>query len=110
MRLWRAALLARCPACGQGRVFAGFFRIAESCGHCGLSLAAHEKGDGPAFFVIVVVGFFVTFLAAWVELAYQPPYWLHLALWAPLTLALSLVLLRFFKALMIALQWRHTGL
>jgi uncharacterized protein (DUF983 family) len=106
----QAALKARCPACGVGKLYDGLLAVTERCSHCNLSLKEHEKGDGPAFFAIVVVGFVTTALAAWVEMAYAPPYWLHALLWPPVILVLSLWMLRFFKALIIAVQYRHMGL
>ncbi len=104
------ALKGRCPACGKGKLFAGLLAVADYCSQCNISLKEHEKGDGPAFFAIVVVGFVVTFLAAWVEFTYQPSYGVHALLWPPLILVLSLYLLRFFKALIIIVQYRHMGL
>jgi uncharacterized protein (DUF983 family) len=77
---------------------------------CHVSLKEHEQGDGPAFFAICAAGGIVTALAGWVEFKYEPPYWVHAALWAPLIIILCLYFLRFFKALIIALQYRHLGL
>lgn len=105
-----AALLQRCPACGNGKLFASLLEIAPSCVVCHLDLTAHEKGDGPAFFVIIVVGFLVTALAGVTEYVYEPPYWLHAVIWAPFTLLASLYFLRFFKALIIAAQYKHLGI
>jgi uncharacterized protein (DUF983 family) len=42
-----------------------------------------------------------------VEVSYSPPVWLHLLLWLPLTMALVLALMRPFKAMSIALQYKH---
>ena len=52
-------------------------------------------------------GFVVTGLALIAEILYAPPYWLHAALWGPLAILLPLVLLRSFKGVLIALQFRH---
>src|SRR5262245_9352981 len=106
----QAAVLGRCPACGKGRLFKGLLAVADTCSACGLSLAGHEKGDGPAVFVILFVGFIVAALSSWVEVTYQPPYWLHAVLWTPVIVVLSLYFLRFFKALIVAVQHRHMGL
>ena len=66
-----------------------------------------EKGDGPAFLVIVVLGFLVTGLAAWLELAYAPPVWIHLAVWPAVTIGGSVYGLRLAKAWMLHMQYRH---
>ena len=81
--------------------------MADRCTSCGLDLKAADSGDGPAIFVIFIVGPIVTLLALWVEVAFQPPYWVHMVLWGPLILLGSLALLRPFKATLIALQYRH---
>jgi uncharacterized protein (DUF983 family) len=105
-----AGLRCRCPRCGRGRLFAGLLRVAPVCSICGLDLKKADSGDGPAVFVILVLGALVVPLAILVERLFGPPEWIHLALWPPLILAGSLVLLRPFKATMIALQYRHRSL
>lgn len=102
-----AGLSCRCPRCGRGRLFDGFLTVAARCESCGLDLRAQDSGDGPAVFIILVLGFLVVGLAILVEAVYEPPYWLHVVLWPPVILGLSLGLLRPFKAVLIALQYRH---
>lgn len=102
-----AALAGRCPQCGKGRLFDGFLAVAPRCTSCGLDLSKHDSGDGPAVFVILILGFIVVGLALWVELAYEPPFWLHLVLWLPLIVILGLGMLRPLKAGLIALQYKH---
>jgi len=102
-----AGLRARCPRCGEGRLFSGFLEVQPRCAACDLDFSQVDSGDGPAVFVILLVGFVVVALALWLELAYMPPIWLHLMLWIPLILVLSLGLLRPFKATLIALQYRN---
>lgn len=103
----RLALLGRCPACEQGRLFRNPLEFRETCDSCGLDIRQHDNGDGPAFFVIIIVGFLVTGLAAWVEFTYEPPFWLHAVLWMPFILISSFLLLRIFKATLLILQYRH---
>jgi uncharacterized protein (DUF983 family) len=100
-------LRGRCPRCGRGYLFKGFLSLKPRCGVCGLDYAFADSGDGPAFFVMSLVGFIVVALAMWVEFAYEPPLWVHMALWAPLTIVLSLALVRPFKGVLIALQFQH---
>ena len=102
-----AGLSGKCPRCGQGKLFDGFLGIRKSCSACGLDYSFADSGDGPAVFVIMLVGFIVVALVLFVELAYQPPIWLHLILWLPLTVLLAGGSLRPLKGLMIALQFRH---
>ncbi len=104
--LW-AGILGRCPSCHRGRLFFGYLTLAPSCQHCGLDYSFADAGDGPAVFVILVTGFVVTGLALATEILYAPPYSLHAVLWGPLAILLPLVLLRSFKGVLIALQFRN---
>ena len=109
MSVARAALLGRCPRCGQGALFDGYLKIAPRCGTCGLDDGAFDAGDGPAVFVILIVGAIVTVSALVVEVKFQPPYWVHVVLWIPLVIVLSLALLRLAKGLLVVLQYRHNA-
>jgi len=100
-------LSGRCPRCGKGRLFKGFLDAAPRCTVCGLDYAFIDSGDGPAVFVIMIVGFVVVGIALVVSINVQLPYWVMLAIFAPLTLALCLGLLRPLKGLLIALQYTH---
>lgn len=66
-----------------------------------------DSGDGPAVFVIIVLGFLVMGAALVVEFKLSPPLWVHLVLWAPMTVILAFALLRPMKAMLIALQYRN---
>jgi uncharacterized protein (DUF983 family) len=104
---WRAGLLCRCPRCGKAPLFAGLLTIAPTCTACGLDLQAQDSGDGPAVFVILILGAIVVGLALAVELTFSPPLWLHMVLWPPIILVGAIALLRPFKATLIAFQYRH---
>jgi len=97
----------RCPRCGEGRLFAGFLSIAPRCSVCGLDFAFADSGDGPAVFVIMIVGFIVVGLALVVEFKIGPPFWVHALLWVPLVLVLAIGLLRPLKGFLIAQQFKH---
>jgi uncharacterized protein (DUF983 family) len=100
-------LRGRCPRCGEGRLFHGFLSLRPACERCGLDYGFADAGDGPAVFVILFGGFIVVFAALMTEVVYQPPYWVHAALWLPLILIVTLVPLRLVKGLLIALQFHH---
>jgi uncharacterized protein (DUF983 family) len=102
-----AGLACRCPNCGEGPLFAGFLRVHPTCEACGFDLTKADSGDGPAVFIVLIVGAIVSAGALITEVAYRPPIWLHLILWLPLAGILSLVLLRPFKGVMIALQFHN---
>ncbi|WP_152044996.1 DUF983 domain-containing protein [Aureimonas psammosilenae] len=103
----RAAMRGRCPRCGEGPLFDGFLKLRPSCSRCGLDYAFADAGDGPAAFVVLIVGVVVIGLALWVEISFSPPLWVHLLLWLPLSVILVLPLMRLFKGLLIGLQYRN---
>jgi uncharacterized protein (DUF983 family) len=106
--LWTAmrnGLRARCPHCGAGRLFSSFLGAAPSCAECGEEMHHHRADDLPAYLVIVIVGHlvvgaFMTFEATSTLSTFQ-----HLAIWVPLTIFLSVALLRPVKGAVIGLQW-----
>ena len=99
--------LGRCPRCGEGHLFAGVLTIAPRCEACGLDLKFADSGDGPAVFVILIAGFVVLGAALWTELVYEPPMWVHLVIFLPLTLVVCLGMLRPLKGILVALQYRN---
>ncbi|MBC8242486.1 MAG: DUF983 domain-containing protein [Alphaproteobacteria bacterium] len=102
-----AGLMCRCPRCGRGKLFQGLLNVAATCGVCHLDLSAHDSGDGPAFFIILIVGGLAVTLAFIVEAAFAPPIWVHLIYQIPFVLGASILVLRPLKATLIALQYRH---
>jgi uncharacterized protein (DUF983 family) len=105
--LAHAAFGCRCPRCGEGKLFTGLLTVRPACPACGLDFSAQDAADGPAVFVIFILGLIVVGLAAFVEFRFEPPIWVHLLLWAPVILVGAILLLRPFKAGLIALQYRH---
>jgi uncharacterized protein (DUF983 family) len=103
----RAALGCRCPRCGRGRLFTGLLNVRGACEVCGLDLSGQDAGDGPAVFVILLLGLVVVGLAALVEIKFSPPIWVHLVLWTPFVILGAIAMLRPLKAGLIALQYRH---
>ena len=102
--MWRG-FRGRCPKCGEGHVFRAFLKVADKCEVCGEEFHHHRADDFPAYLVIVLVGHIVVPLVLHVETTYAPPYWVHAALWVPLTIALSVGLLQPVKGAVVALQW-----
>lgn len=88
-------------------MFTGLLAVRPVCESCGLDLSAQDSGDGPAVFVILIVGFAAVLLSVLVESAFEPPTWVHLVYQIPFVLGLSVLLLRPLKATLIALQFRH---
>ena len=97
----------RCPRCGGGKMFDGFLELAPRCEACGLDYGFADAGDGPAVIVTLLAGFIVVGAALVVEVKYEPPMWLHLAIFLPLTLVVCLGMLRPLKGILVSLQYRN---
>jgi len=104
-----AALRGLCPRCGATGMFAGFLRFADRCRACGLDYQGFNVGDGAAAFLILIVGAIVSVLAIIVELRWSPPLIVHLLLWVPMTLLLTVGLLRVAKGLLLALEYKNAA-
>ena len=103
----KSGLTGHCPRCGEGKLFDGFLTVAPRCRVCGLDYSFADSGDGPAAFVILIIGFIVVGLALWMEVNYSPPLWVHFTLWVPLAIILSLLAIRSIKGILINLQFRN---
>ena len=101
-----AAFKGLCPRCGARTLFAGTARFAPACARCGLDFAAIDVGDGPAAFLILIVGAIVAVAAILVDLAYSPRWWVHLV-WLPVLIALTLGGLRIGKAALMYQIFHH---
>ena len=102
-----AGLKGRCPRCGKGHLFTGFLTVAPRCEVCGLDYSFADPADGPAIFVMLIIGFVIVGLALWVEVTMNPPLWVHFALWIPLVFVLCLPPLRLIKGVLITLQYAN---
>ena len=102
-----SGLTCACPRCGKGKLFSGFVTLRPRCDVCGLDYSFADSGDGPAVFIMFLAGFIVVAAALVTEVVYQPPFWVHAALWLPLIVIVTLGPLRPMKGLMIALQYHH---
>ena len=98
-------LAGRCPRCGDGKLFSGFLDLAPRCEVCGLDYGFADSGDGPAVLVTLFAGFLVLGIALATQIVYEPPIWIHLAIFLPLTLVVCLGMLRPLKGFLIASQY-----
>ena len=106
-RTREAALHGLCPRCGARTLFDGWVKFAPHCRACGLDFSRFNVGDGPAAFLILIVGTVVVGLAAWLQVSVEPPWWVHVLLWLPLTVAGTLAGLRLAKAWLLASEYRR---
>ena len=104
--LAEATLRGLCPQCGAPGLFAGIARFAPKCRACGLAFSAFDIGDGPAAFLILIVGTVVAVAAILVDLAYSPRWWVHL-IWLPVMIGMTLAGLRLGKAALMYQIFHH---
>jgi uncharacterized protein (DUF983 family) len=86
-------------------MFRRYLKVSDACPHCGEELHHHRADDAPPYFTITIVGHVIVSLLLMVEMAYRPPLWLHAAIWLPLTVVMSLLLLPSIKGALVGLQW-----
>ncbi len=73
----RVALRKCCPRCGEGALYQSFLKVTPRCDHCDLNLENADSGDGPAVFIILILGGIVVAQMMLLEVLYAPPLWLH---------------------------------
>jgi uncharacterized protein (DUF983 family) len=108
--LIKSAWGLRCPRCHNGSIFNdGFLNLSvkPTCQSCGLDFAGADSGDGPAVFLIFILGFLVVPLALWMEFTLEPPLWVHAIIWGLFLLGVTLGTLRPLKAYVMGLQWKY---
>jgi len=100
-------LRCRCPRCGRGKLFRAYLKVADRCPACGEALYHHQADDAPPYFTMLIVAHVVVGGVLSMEIAYHPPIWLHMVIWLPLTVILSLALLPRIKGAIVGLQWAN---
>ncbi|MBB4860207.1 uncharacterized protein (DUF983 family) [Novosphingobium chloroacetimidivorans] len=73
-----------CPRCGKGRMFRKWLKLADTCNVCGLDFRFASPDDGPAFFSLCIIAFPLIFFVVWLQVKYDPPFWVHLLTSFPL--------------------------
>ena len=96
-----------CPRCRAKTLFDGVISFAPKCRGCGLDFSAFNVGDGPAAFLTLIIGAAISALAIWLQLRVEPPFWVHIVLWVPLTTFAVLAGLRYGKSKLLAAEYRR---
>ena len=106
---FKLALSQKCPRCGIGDLYkpGWTLTVRDVCDRCGLALAKNDSADGPAVFLIFVLGSLLVPAALLVETLFAPPLWVHTAIWTVVALGITIGALRPLKAYVIALQFKH---
>lgn len=96
-----------CPRCQRGHLFQGVLKLAPKCEVCGLDFSFADPADGPAFFAMSIVAVPALAFALWLQFTYEPSLWVHLIVTVPLTLVVSVALLRPLKGWLVCSQYFH---
>ena len=88
-------------------MFAGTAKFAERCDNCGLDYSSFNVGDGPAALLTMAIGALVIILAIAVDAAFHPPFWVHVVIWVPFTVLVTIMSLRVAKGALLALEYSN---
>jgi uncharacterized protein (DUF983 family) len=81
----------KCPRCGEGHLY----------------LKKNDSADGPAVFLIFILGALLVPMALILDAVVEPPLWVHAVLWGSVALGLTVGSLKPLKSLVIGIQYRH---
>lgn len=101
----RRGAVGHCPNCGAAPAFSGYLRVVATCASCGHELGAYRADDAPPYFTIFAVGHIIVPLMLLLEKSQAPALWIHMAIWLPATVVLSLALLRPIKGAVLGVMW-----
>lgn len=109
VEMMKRALHCKCPKCGQGDIFPSTFSadLKDKCDECGFDLTKNDTADGPAVFLIFILGTLLVPLAILLDIWLEPPLWVQAVLWTVLAVLLTLGGLKPVKAYIVALEYKH---
>jgi uncharacterized protein (DUF983 family) len=94
-----------CPRCGEGKMFRKWLKLADTCPTCGLNYNFAAPDDGPAFFSLCIIAFPLIFFVVWLQVTFDPPFWVHLVTSFPLLGFGCIFPLQPIKGWLVASQW-----
>lgn len=101
----KRGLRCTCPKCGEGKLFRAFLKPVDHCAVCGEDFSHQRADDLPPYLVIVIVGHVALAGFMLTDLKWQVSMWTHLAIWVPITIIMSLLMIQPIKGGVIGLQW-----
>jgi uncharacterized protein (DUF983 family) len=106
---WQRALRCKCPRCGEGNLYQSSYGLTVNsmCSYCHLDFLKNDSADGPAVFLIFLLGFLIVPIAVIVDFHYHWPIKTHLFVWSSLMVIMTVLLLRPLKSFVIGIQFHH---
>ncbi|WP_042246807.1 DUF983 domain-containing protein [Paracoccus sp. PAMC 22219] len=95
----------RCPACGEGRLFTSYLKVADACPACHEDLHHQRADDGPAYLTILIVSHLGAPLLLASFIAWRPSAMTMILSFGIGAIVLSLAMLPVIKGAMVGLQW-----
>ena len=105
----QTGLAGRCPDCGEGRLFKSMLAYRDNCAACDADFTNEDAGDGPAVFVIFIVGIFIVPMALGFHMILDPPMAVTFILWSLIIIAACLWLLRLMRGVMFNIAWQRNA-
>jgi len=105
--LLSAALSGLCPRCGARTLFAAPAALADKCSKCGLDFLGLERGGRFVGVVTMLLALVLILAALGIDAWLRPPFWLQLAIWAPVTVGAVIFALRFYKTMWVYHQFEE---
>jgi len=81
----------------------------DICAVCGADFRDEDAGDGPAIFVIFIVGIFIVPMAIGFDMILDPPFIVTLIIWGPIIIGICLWLLRLMRGVMFNIAWQRSA-
>lgn len=97
----------RCPACGEGRLYARYLKLRPRCPACGEDLSHARADDGPAYLSILATAKILGTTQLVVYQAFRPEPWVLAVTFCIGATAMALALLPRFKGLIVGVQWAN---
>ena len=102
--LLKKVIYGLCPSCASISIFKYYIKLLSECPKCGYQINDQKIGDGAAWFSMLLTSIIVAIGVLILEVNFQPKLWVHVLVWFPLIIALSVVILRPFKALLLCIS------
>lgn len=105
----KKAYHCKCPRCGEGNLFPHWLTldVKKTCDHCGLDLSKQDSGDGPAVFLIFILGFLLVPSALLLDSLIRISLFTHIVLWTTIAIGICLFTMQPLKAFVIGLNFKH---
>ena len=101
----RLGAMNKCPNCGEGQIFDGFLKVADTCSSCNEELHHHRADDLPAYLNIFVTGHIVVgAMFAFMKLELFGM-WANMWITIALALIMAFAVMRPLKGMVVGAQW-----